>query len=131
MDAQLDDLSKAIAEYELLVKKATPTPWFHTEYAIDEYGDGIMEIGPHPLRDELLEDDEEEFQRNAYYEDCMAVFYGWNHNCDANAKLAVLAVNILPRLIARVKELEAKTATGLSEDVLTALAALDKWRNRV
>lgn len=119
------DLRAAIEEYERLSERATETPWFHNQYAKDEYDCGYMEVGPYELEGRY------ETPSNAYYESCVATFYGDNHDCDANAKLAVLSVNMVPALIARVRELEAKTATGLSEDVINAIDALNKWRNRV
>lgn len=116
------ELEKIIAEYKSLSQKATKTPWFHNKYDTDEHECGYMEIGPHELN--LTES-----ECNAYYEECIATFYGDEHNCEANAQLAVMAVNMVPLLINRIIELESKTSTELSKDVIVALNALNKWIN--
>jgi len=130
------DLKAAIEEYERLSQRVD-TPWFHTKIEEDEYGYDIAEIGPYDL-DEQNDELPPENHMNSYVEETIATFYGVNTNCEANIKLAVLAVNMVPALIARVKELEAKTSTGLSDDVSNSIEALqntidtlNKWRNRV
>jgi hypothetical protein len=37
---------------------------------------------------------------------------------------------LVPKLIERVRELELKSSTGLSEDVNNAIDALLKWKNK-
>lgn len=123
------DLKAAIEEYERLAKRVD-TPWFHTKIEEDEFGYDIADIGPYDL-DEKNDGLPPENHMNSYVEETIATFYGVNTNCEANIKLAVLSVNMIPALIARVRELEAKTATELSEDVINAIDALNKWRNRV
>jgi hypothetical protein len=110
LEEQEVDLATAIAQYEK-IKGTTERPWFCCAFDLQEhYGNSKC---------------------NFYYEECMATFLGENHNAKSNAELAVASVNLVPRLIARIRELEAKTATELSEDVINAIDALNKWRNRV
>ena len=111
------DLATAIEQYEQ-IRGASEEPWYCNKFSRDEYDCGYMEVGPYPIEGRYANPDV-----NNYYESCIATFSD-NHNAEANAKLAVAAVNLAPRLIARIRELEAKTATGLSEDVAIAIEAL-------
>lgn len=119
------DLATAIAQYEK-IKGATELPWFCNEFSQDEYDCGYMEIGPYDLQERYGNP-----ECNFYYEECIATFFGDNHDAKSNTALAVASVNLVPRLIARIRELEAQTATELSVDVLNAIDALNKWRNKV
>jgi len=125
LEEQEVDLATAIAQYEK-IKGATEQPWFCNELSQDEDDCDYMEVGPYDLQERY-----DNPECNFYYEECMATFFGANHNAKANAELAVASVNLVPRLIARIRELEAKTATELSDDVINAIDALNKWRNRV
>lgn len=131
LEEQEVNLATAIAQYEK-IKGATEQPWFCNELSQDEYdydymeAGPCMEVGPYDLQGRYGH-----AECNSYYEECIAMFMGANHNAKANAQLAVASVNLVPRLIARIRELEAKTATGLSEDVAIAIEALNKWKNKV
>ena len=130
------DLKAAIEEYEKLSKRAC-MPWFHTKIEEDEHGYDMADIGPYNLNEENYGLSPEN-HTNSYVEKTIATFYGVNTDCEANIKLAVLSVNMVPALIARVRELEAKTSTELSDDVANSIEilqntidTLNKWRNRV
>ena len=103
---------------EQLHRKATKTPWYKGDKYSGEYGD-YTPIGPYDM--------EHKIEKNPY-EDTIAEFWDDNHDCGANAKFVIAAVNLVPELIARIRELEKLTTSELSQDLENALTALEKWR---
>jgi len=119
------NINEIIKELETL-QQSVEIPWYMGDITQDEYGNDYCGVGPYDMSEKIGE--------KHPYEDCIANFkgvadfLGSNTNCEANVKYAVAAVNAVPMLIERIKELERKTSTELSDDVNTALEALEKWR---
>ena len=114
----MNTLKERIDELEQLQRKATETPWYKGDKYAGEYGD-YTPVGPYDM--------EHKIEKNPY-EDTIAEFWDDNHDCEANAKFAIAAVNLVPELIARIRELEKLTTSELSQDLENALTALEKWR---
>ncbi|RUP38875.1 MAG: hypothetical protein EKK63_10905 [Acinetobacter sp.] len=115
----MNTLKEKIDELELLHRKATSTPWYIGDAYEDDDDQRWCPVGPSDMEHKAVKHP---------YEDTITEFWGDNHNCEANAKFVVAAVNLVPELIARIRELEKLTTSELSQYLENALTALEKWR---
>lgn len=114
-----ESLKEKILLYQQLQRKATDTPWYAGDLYEGNHGEEYCAIGPYDMSDKIDKHP---------YEATIAEFWGSEHDCEANTKLVILAVELVPLLIAKIKELETGTATRLAADVDAAIDALMKWR---
>lgn len=112
-------MKKLIEELEMLEMKATPSPWYVGDVFTGDCGEEYCPIGPYDMSDK---------EDKHPYEDTIAEFWNGEHDAETNAKFVVAAVNAVPILISRIKELEQLKSTGLSADVEAAIDTLNKWR---
>lgn len=113
------DLDKAIADFEEVSLTATPAPWYIGDLYEGYDGGLYCAIGPDDMSDK---------EDKHPYEATIADFHGTSHDAVQNAKLAALAVYLVPLLIKRVKELE-KESAKLPKEVVDAVEVLKNWRS--
>lgn len=112
-------LEEAIVEFNKWNQKATEAPWYVGDEVEDEYGCKYHCVGPYDMSDKI---------EKQPYEETIAEFWDAEHNAKANAYAVAYAMFLVPKLIERVRELELKTTTELSDEVTNAIEALFKWR---
>jgi hypothetical protein len=123
IEEQPRTLNEIIAELMELSKRACPAPWYCGEEYEGDYEQKYCSVGDYSLEDKI--------DKTSYYEETIADFWGGDErDAVANAKYAIAAVSAVPLLIARIRELEQKSSTGLSDDIEAALKALEKWRKQ-
>lgn len=102
-----ETLQDGIELFESLQKKATDRPWYLGDVFEDAYGCKNCPIGPHDMSEKEVKHP---------YEDTIAEFWGTEHNCEANAKLAIVATMLVPMLIEQLKS-GAAPETPTNEEV--------------
>lgn len=112
-------LEEAINEFNKWSKRATGAPWYVGDAIEDEYDCKFYAVGPYDMSDKV---------EKQPYENTIAEFWDGDQDGEANAYAVAYAMFLVPKLIERVRELELKTTTELSDEVTNAIEALFKWR---
>lgn len=112
-------LEEAIAEFNKWNKRATRAPWYVGDPVEDEYECTYYAIGPYDMSDKVDKQP---------YEDTIAEFWDGDQDGEANAYAAAYAMFLVPKLIARIRELERGSSAELSKEVTQAIDTLFKWR---
>jgi len=111
-------LEEAISEFNKWSQRATRAPWYVGDPVEDEYDCKFYSVGPYDMSDKV---------EKQPYEDTIAEFWDENHDGEANAYAAAYAMFLVPKLIARIRELERGSSAELSKEVTQAIDTLFKW----
>ena len=113
-------LEEAIAEFNKWSKQATEAPWYVGDEVVDDYDCKYYAVGPYDMSEK---------PDKQPYEDTIAEFWDAEHDAKANAYAVAYAMFLVPKLIARIRELERGSSAELSKEVTQAIETLFKWRS--